>query len=238
MTLNKVKPLTQVLAVFLFSPLSLYAQFTNDTLTTNTSHQGETAIACSPLNENYLIAAWIDDRTPATVHCSFSTDGGGTWAETEVRSGVRSVDPSVAFDRHGWTYFAYMNGSRALSVSRTSDLGSSWDETDDIATAVDKPYIAVDNTGGEFDGRVYVSWYDISSPNGPYSVLFAYSSDVNPAHTFVLSSRPLIEDSGGQLWSMPAVASNATCTSSPTEVPQVVISFADLKTAGRHSQTR
>ncbi len=94
------------------------------------------------------------------------------------------TDPVLAFDRSGNVYYVGLAfnsigpppgtpvlGSDRIFVARYVDHGATYDGATLIGTAgADKPWIAVDNTGGPNDGNVYVTYYDLAS-----STVFAHS---------------------------------------------------------------
>ena len=64
-----------------------------------------------------------------------------------------------------------------MYISRTTNLNNSdWvdKQVSPSATNQDKPFIAVDNTAGTYDGRIYTVWTDFSTGS---SIKFSYSSD-------------------------------------------------------------
>jgi hypothetical protein len=175
--------------VLLLAIASVYAQFPNVRVTSNTYDQSETAIAVSPLNGNYLIGTWNDFRSGVFSQAGYavSLNGGYTWTEGIVRapgnltSYIYGFDPSVAIDRDGKMFYCYIAASGislgGTFVARSTDQGSTWDTVKQVSLTLsnqDKPFMAVDNTGGTYDGRIYVSWTDFSSGS---AIKLAYSSD-------------------------------------------------------------
>src|SRR5262249_32024826 len=103
-----------------------------------------------------------------------SFDGGCTWTQGGVLPGYDDArltsDVSFAFDAHGVVYASVLfPGPRVsgLGVSKSADGGRTFgppaivyqDAPSEIFS--DKPWIAVDRTGGPHDGTIYVAWsYD------------------------------------------------------------------------------
>lgn len=111
-----------------------------------------------------------------------SVDGGQTWTasllpgfpgDTSKQGRMSPLagfnltsDPVVAFDRAGNVYFAGVadlitNGTRTVSavtgfVAKYVNDGADYSSTVLINQGKDKPWIAVDNSGGLHDGNVYV----------------------------------------------------------------------------------
>ena len=168
----KIKHHIAALVVLFLTNGIVFAQITNLAITTNTRDQSETTIAISPLNSNYLLAAWNDFRaiTFSQPGYAFSNDGGNTWNEAIVTppNYRYGFDPSVGFDKFGNAYYCYIatnsKGLGAVYISHTTTFNPpfSWHHKQVSTSTVsqDKPYMAVDNTGSAYDGRIYVSWTD------------------------------------------------------------------------------
>jgi len=151
----------------------------NVDVTQSSAAQNETAIALDPSNPLNLVAGTNDYRTgDAQAGVSYSFDGGVTWTastlelldSTSGKYGVQG-DPAIAPYRNGVFYYAYIDFNRGdsnnrLAVARSTDGGVTWPQVgviDDNSLGgsqdfEDKEYIACDNTGGTYDGNVYVTW--------------------------------------------------------------------------------
>lgn len=158
--------------------------------------QSETTIA---IYKDTVLIAFVDtgQYLPATAGISSlsgyarSEDGGQTFIDLgRVPPSSRSIgysDPSLGVDSQGNFYFAnlqYVLEQRrtlsALGVAKSMDNGKTFTEPvlvsgTDQANFQDKELIAVDNTGGRFDGNVYMAWTEFS-PDGP-QILFVRSTD-------------------------------------------------------------
>lgn len=158
--------------------------------------QSETTIA---IYKNTVLVAFVDtgQYLPVTVGVSSlsgyarSEDGGQTFIDLgRVPPSLRSIgysDPSLGVDSQGNFYFAnlqYIPEQRrtlsALGVAQSTDGGKTFSEPvllggTDQANFQDKELIAVDNTGSQFDGNVYVAWTEFTS-SGP-QILFVRSTD-------------------------------------------------------------
>jgi hypothetical protein len=116
---------------------------------------------------------------------------------------VLEGDPALAFDRSGNLYYAsllednttgnsYIGVSRSTSTSPAVTFGNAAVLSGPSSTISsigfeDKEFIAVDTTGGLYDGRVYVAWTDFSNQfafPAPLSIMFAASSTTSPALAF------------------------------------------------------
>jgi hypothetical protein len=173
--------------------------------------QTETAIAASPLNANYLFGGWNDLQAGATYTNSewcFSSNGGQSWsakiipADTLHPKYSNGFDPSVAFDENGYKYYCYCACIHTLDTSCVYVARwSAADTADDpVLTRVsvidtvgaDKPTMVIDNTNGQYNGRIYVAWTDFINGglgnSNIYKIYFSYSTDhgqtFSTAHLF------------------------------------------------------
>lgn len=135
------------------------------------STYSETWIAQDPVSHSRLLAGSnvISSRTMAAFR---SGDSGQTWTAGTVPSAATppnayASDPSIAFDRFGAAYYAYLGlgaGSAfdsQLLLARSPDGGASWGApvvVDPATDLPDKPLLTVDPTGGPHAGRLYVAY--------------------------------------------------------------------------------
>lgn len=227
--------------VLLLAVASVYAQFPNVRVSSNTYDQSETAIAVSTLNGNYLIGAWNDFRPAnyfAKAGYAVSLNGGYTWTEGIVRapgnltSYIYGFDPSVAIDRGGKMFYCYIATSgKSLGgtfVARSTDQGSTWDTVKQVSSTLsnqDKPFMTVDNTAGTYDGRIYVSWTDFSSGS---AIKFAYSSD----HGLTYSTPVIISSQSANPGSYPYMKP----TDGPPDVPTTVFVQGSMPAVGANGE--
>jgi hypothetical protein len=160
--------------------------------------QSEPAIAVTDMDNTpgkLQLAAWNHIEPSITrPGYAFSTNGGSTWAPhllplpTQYLLG--GVDPSIAFrkfDGITTAFYAYLrvsydplNYSDAVYVSRTTDLGTNWEDrlVSDVAYE-DKPYMTVDDyIGSPYYGNVYVCWVEVSGGmGGLHKIKCAFSTD-------------------------------------------------------------
>lgn len=175
-----------VIFMLFFAIHGLSQQFPNKRITTNQLHQNEPTIAVSPLESDHFLAAWNDygilyDYSKPGY--AFSTDGGQNWSVNILQppSGfTNGYDPSVAFDRYGNAFYCYIASigidQGPVYVSRTTDFGQNWNDSPVDTLYSDKSFMAVDNSGSNYDGRIYVSWTDFSIGDAK-QIRFAYSTD-------------------------------------------------------------
>ena len=105
---------------------------------------------------------------------------------------IVNTDADSAWDRHGNVYFEsgdihglHHNGNEVATVWRSTDAGVTWGP-DKGYTAVnateehselDRPWLAVDNSGGPHDGRVYITYETTPFANIPPEVYVKHSDD-------------------------------------------------------------
>ena len=113
-----------------------------------------------------------------------STDRGSTWTDRGATGRFRFSDPVLAVHRASRTFYyadiALTGLAINISVSRSTNdctsfptlVNASPSSTEDEMQ--DKPWMAVDNTGGPYDGNVYVCWTRFG---GDGSLHFSRSTD-------------------------------------------------------------
>ena len=106
---------------------------------------------------------------------------------------VLNTDSDAAWDRHGNAYFEsgdvhgiHHNGDEVETVWRSTDAGRSWgprdgvtavNSTKDEHTELDRPWLAVDNSGGARDGRLYTTFETTPFAPIPPQVYIKHSDD-------------------------------------------------------------
>ncbi|HEX7149972.1 MAG TPA: sialidase family protein [Thermoanaerobaculia bacterium] len=139
----------------------------------------EGAIAISPADPDVVVSAGIrhfGDAENMEVLIYRSLDGGRTWDTgralprqlTSGRTVTGHFDPVLAADRSG-TFYATVIGLApekdwTVVVYRSTDRGATWHGVDASKTHafVDKPWLAIDQSGGRYDGSLYLIWSALS----------------------------------------------------------------------------
>lgn len=158
----------------------------NDTTddTPERTTQSETTLA---VRGSTVCAGYNNSGPGGFSGLSRSTNSGLTW--TDLGGLGQSGDPVIVVDNGTGTFFyaqiATVGGNPAIGVARSTDdcqtFGTPVNASPGasaIATTTlnDKPWIAVDNTGGANDGNIYVCWTRFDS--APASELrFSRSTD-------------------------------------------------------------
>ncbi|HLH15831.1 MAG TPA: sialidase family protein [Bryobacteraceae bacterium] len=142
-------------------------------------YHGETAWAAHPSNPQLLIGGsmiYDPSRTEDHSVVYVSTDGGATWHATLETGAGQSVDPSYAMSRTGGAYFLHdSDGNGYCEFYRSNDGGLTWSAPIRL-NLLDRSWLAVDNTGGRYDGRIYIVGA-VQDANKTQAVVLYYSSD-------------------------------------------------------------
>ncbi|MFH0866963.1 MAG: exo-alpha-sialidase [Bacteroidota bacterium] len=187
----------QLFIIILFSAITgITSAQTNYNLSDLSFSDGEPYIAVNPANQNNIIAGWmrlrLDGKIWIATRASF--DKGQTWSvigfmphDTFINN---SADVIIAFHNSGIAYLSYVDyrtspdsaGGVFLSIS--TDGGLTWDapnkvfdknETPDMP--IDRPWIAVDNSGGVNDGTVFVTSMSAYFYDGQHHIYLKTSAD-------------------------------------------------------------
>lgn len=124
----------------------------------------EIHMAADPTDAARLLGGtmvWDDQEGIYGVVAYGSSDGGRSWEPVfELHRSGYVNDPAVAFGPDGTAYLAAFGadiGERTeMYLQRSSDGGVSWTGNAGVAL-MDREFITVDRTGGDFHGRVYLN---------------------------------------------------------------------------------
>ncbi len=143
--------------------------------------QSETSLAISDATGT-IVAGW-NDSGEFPLNGNFtgygrSTDGGATWTDlgaiSPIPGGAHFGDPSIAVHQAtGEFFFATLgvdaSGRSIIGVGKSIDDGLTFLPQVDASPGSnpnnfqDKEIMAIDNTGGAFDGNIYVAWTEFSA---------------------------------------------------------------------------
>jgi len=199
------------------------------------STQSETAVAGFG---NVVVVTYNDSGqfqlVPSLMGYGRSNDGGNTFTDlgavppfaipaTQVNNG----DPAIVADRAGNFYVAHLTSvstsvrpsgfTNVIGIHKSTDGGQTWGPTVFPATpgvksgsTQDKEFLAVDTSGGAFNGNVYVSWTSFGgttppgdSPNPP--IFFSRSTDGGATFSVPIQISPFAHSNQG---SEPVVGPN------------------------------
>ena len=175
----------------------------------NISH-GETYLAADPNNpDNLLGGVMLTSQRPdqPTVVAYASSDGGKTWRPALTLNQYDGYsDPAAAFGPDGSAYFCtitsigYPEMKTWLDIHSSKDNGKTW-LTPTRLQFLDRPYIVVDDTGGKYQGRIYVTGHKggfpgIDSVSSPDAVSVYRSTDggrtfETPVHLVATPDQPI-----------------------------------------------
>ena len=177
-----------IAAITFFISSNIFSQYPN-ILIDNTGSPEEVTIAINPVNPDILAGG-------ANINCFYrSTNGGLTWAESELVSNSLGVwgDPVVLFDSLGNLYYGHLSNPLSgwwidrIVVQRSTNNGLTWNDGAGIGLNVypqaqDKEWLAVDHTQSPYRGTIYVTWtefddYGSSSPSDSSRIRFSKSTD-------------------------------------------------------------
>ena len=145
----------------------------------------ETFLAINPRNPKNLVAASMVGTEGAVVSRVYaSRDGGLMWqrarSATDVNPIFKGADPTVYFDSEGTAFFSTLQ-TEGLGISRSTDGGFTWgDPIIVLGGHDDREFMAFDDSGGKFNGRIYVGAATrIIEKNGKrhLAIDIAYSTD-------------------------------------------------------------
>jgi hypothetical protein len=185
--------------------------------------QNEAAIAFDPENPFHLVVGAQDYDGVVHVGVWHSFDGGKSWAgdrlenlNPELTQNFLQAHPAVAAGRGGVFYVSFNDyGSEQgpvnrLVVGRSDDGGVTWPGVCVIAenggwAFEDKPYLAVDDSGGPFDGNVYVAW--THTPESPHVGRIWLARSTDRGATFG-APVPLSTGQGSNTGALPRIGPN------------------------------
>ncbi|HEY6160311.1 MAG TPA: exo-alpha-sialidase [Bacteroidia bacterium] len=180
--------------VLLFCACSLAAQ-NNINISNYNFDDTEPYITVNPSNPNQLIAAWmkVTGVPQISIAVSYSSDGGITWSSPanmpSLHNSFRSADVSLAYTNTGTAYICYINydqymDSGYVMVAKTTDNGQTWSTPVKVTSAlespdlpIDRPWIAVDTSGGPYNGRLYVVSKSVDIGALPHHIWMKTSGD-------------------------------------------------------------
>lgn len=161
---------------------SLIAQ--NQNISNGSVFDGEPYLAIDPSNSQHLVAAWMGFQLgqKITIKTAYSTNGGISWStpiwQAHQVANNSSADVSLNYDLNGNLYMAYIDYDNdnftngGIYVRKSTNGGVSWGPAVEAITlsdcpnqlCLDRPWIAVDKSGGVNDGVIYVTSMNADQP--------------------------------------------------------------------------
>jgi hypothetical protein len=191
--------------------------FFNINISQNSAPQNEPSVCISRKNPNRIVAAWRDFRygiDPAAnrrVGYSYSTNGGLTWAvsqildSTLIPGATRNSDPVVTVDTAGNFYIAviaipFSGGGLILAVYKSTNGGVTFPQAFVCSQtgSEDKEWFATDLTpSSPFVNTLYISWTSFSL--GGIRLTKSTNGGVNWSSPAVAVSNPAAPVQGSNL---------------------------------------
>ncbi len=193
----------------------LYNHKINSDLSNNIHNEEQ--ISINPTDPNNVVAVWRDFRLGyRQVGAGYSTDGGQNWKDTLIGYGIAPYswesDPGITVDRFGNFYtvtlcFEPNPPPTAICVYKSTDGGVTWQDPVVVvegAAFEDKELMVCDQTGGTFDGNLYIAWTRFPDV-GNARIHFSRSTDQGATWSGAL---PISDNLNSTQWPVPAVGAN------------------------------
>ncbi len=228
--------------IILLACLTAIAQPANIDISQTATFEGEPYLAVNPTNHQNMVVAWMADDLSTGFRMSIksktSFDGGTTWTNPFVQphfgNNWFSADVSMQFSRNGTLYISYIDYRQApdsggVYVSHSLNGGISWSAPTQVWNEItedpskkplDRPWLAVDNSGTSTDGAFFITtkpapW--ILPPNRAYLKTSADSGQTWSTYRYVDTTNYLIGNMIAAPMAAPAVAKDgAFCIAYPS----------------------
>jgi len=141
----------------------------------------------SPVDSNLVMIVWRDFRLETRrVALGVSYDQGHTWVDSllSIEEEYLHNEPVICGDRLGNFYtmakrFTEIPNWYDFDVWGTTDNGANWSGPFQVLNGStefqeSRGKLAIDRTGGSYDGNLYISWTHFPNPT---SIMFARSTD-------------------------------------------------------------
>lgn len=185
----------KIILFVLLITFSLNTSSQNQNISNGLVFDGEPYIAVNPNNSQHLVVAWMGYLASnlIVIKTRVSFDAGNTWSTKynvpHTVAGYQSADPSIAFDNSGNVFLCFIDykpfpAAGAVNVAKSTDGGLTWGTPVEVINVnsdpgqqpVDRPWMAIDNSGGPNDGNIYVTTMNpnvfgpVTPPYNPYFI--------------------------------------------------------------------
>ncbi len=177
--------------------------------------QNEEMVCVNPVNPANAVAVWRDFRLGfRRVGVGYTFDGGQTWHDTllYVPPHPKQSDPVLVVDNEG-NYFACtlclqesIYEPSGIYVQKSTDGGVNWGDPVMVVDSMqayfeDKQWIAIDRTGNESYGNIYIPWTRFSSDLSTSRIVICSSRDQGLTYSGAVN----VSDDTRVQWSTAAV---------------------------------
>lgn len=183
-----------LLILFAFTFVNYYAQ--NQNISQENIFDGEPYLTVNPNNSQHLVVAWMGFlfQNKIVINTKVSFDAGKTWSTKQAIphavSNYQSADPSMQFDNNGNLFLSYVDYNKfptsgGVYIVKSADGGVTWQtpieainaNTDEKKYPIDRPWMAIDRSGGVNDGNIYITTKPAPWIFPPNRVYFVKSTD-------------------------------------------------------------
>lgn len=181
---------------------------TNINISNTAGWDTEPYIAVNPSNPNNIVAAWMRlSGFTLAIGTSYSNDGGTTWSSPttipHLYPAFTMADVSLTFGTSGKVYMTFIDYETTLDsgyvmITKSINGGATWSTPVKVLSGlaspdkpIDRPWVAIDNSGGIYDGRIYVVSKSVDIGAMPHHIWMEYSADDG----VTWSSQILVDDS-------------------------------------------
>lgn len=183
-------------SIFIILLLGVSANAQNKNISNGVVFDGEPFLTINPNNSQHIVVAWMGFKlgNALVIKTRVSFDAGQTWSTTvsipHAVIGYTSADPSLKFDNNGNLFLSFIDHienpiTGAVYVVKSSDGGLNWGAPIEVINAnadasqfpIDRPWMAVDISGGINDGNIYITTMSPNrqAPTAPFHPYFMKS---------------------------------------------------------------
>ena len=156
------------------SILNVFGQ--NQNISGGDVFDGEPFLAVNPANPQHIVVAWMGyvPFNRIVIKTTVSFNAGKDWSPENYLPHTNALfgaaDPSLAFDNSGNMFVCYIDFSTMIDsgvvyVRKSTDGGLNWGPPVEVIDAhddpgqypVDRPWMAIDRSGGTHDGNIYIT---------------------------------------------------------------------------------
>ncbi len=160
---------------------------------------GEPYVAVNPNDADHIVIAWmgwVNIIQRFKIKSKVSFDGGINWSETvelpHTVDGYSSADPCIAFNSEGEVYISYIDFTGTeppvtggVYICKSTDGGLTFAPPMEVINTdfdgekwpIDRPWMVIDKSGLESDGRIFVTTFNLNRLQPSYNPYLSVSND-------------------------------------------------------------